>query len=372
LTENIKIRGYNPGDEEGIIKLLKIVFDGWPQYDTDYSAIDTWNWKFGREMSKLTMGLAEDGDQIVGTFLTWISKVKVGDSIYFASNGCDIAVDPNYRGFGIFNKTRDFVGNLRVKYDIKVHLGISGNPIVINSYDRNTEKNPETWIKFPFNVNRMIVVNDIDDYLKKNPTKNTFIKKIGYRTLKNAYKLENTLSKKHNVQKNIKLRQISLFDEHIDEFWDRIKNSYDYILERKKEYLNWRYFDPRAGIYRVTQAEKDDKVVGYSVIRINRIQPSNPKGYIVELLAEPGKLDTVDSLLMEAMQYFNKLGINAVYSSQFENHPYFKIYRKYGFVSYTNDNLFLWLTEDLGKDIIKLKKTSIERTHFSNGDEDEI
>jgi hypothetical protein len=371
LAENVKIRGYEPGDEAGIIELLKMVFDGWPQYDTEYSAIDTWNWKFSSELSKKTMGLAEDRDEIVGTFLTWVFRVKIGDSIYSASNGCDVAVNPNYRGFGLFNKTRDLVGSLRIKYGLKVHLGISGNPIIIESYERNTRRNPEAWIKFPFNVNRMVMIDDVDDYLVKNASHGKLIKKIGYRALQDAYKLETASLRKRSAQ-NVKLRQISLFDERVDEFWDRIKNSYDYILERKKEYLNWRYLDPRAGSYRVTQAETSDKVVGYSVLRINRLQPSNPRGYIVELLAEPGRLDAVDTLLREATQYFRESGINAVYSSQFENHPYFRIYRKYGFVSYANDSLFLWLTEDIGKDIIKLRNTRVERTHFSNGDEDEI
>ena len=95
MAENVKIRGYQPGDEADIIELLKMVFDGWPQYDTEYSALDTWNWKFGSELSKKTMGLAEDGDKIVGTFLTWVFKVKMGGSIYSASNGCDVAVNPN-------------------------------------------------------------------------------------------------------------------------------------------------------------------------------------------------------------------------------------------------------------------------------------
>jgi hypothetical protein len=372
LSQNIRIRGYENGDEEKIIELLKLVFNGWPQYDTGHSAIDTWNWKFGSELSKKTMGLAEDKDMIVGTFLTWIYNVKIGETIYATSNGCDVAVHPNYRGFGIFNKTRDLVGELRVKYGLKVHLGISGNPIVIQSYEKNCEKNPKTWIKFPIKINRMIMINDVDDFLRKNPTDNTLIKGIGYRTIKSSYKIMGFSAKNSKIQRSIKMRQISVFDDHIDEFWERIKNNYDFILERKKEYLNWRYNDPRSGYYRVTQAEENGSVLGYSVLRINRIKSDNPKGYIVELLSEPGKLDIVDALLGEAMKYFKESDINVVYASQVEGHPYSKVYKKYGFISYSKNSMFLWLTEGLGEDINTLVKTKVDRTHISNGDEDEV
>jgi len=372
LVEEIKIRGYRPGDEKGIVELFKLVFKGWPHFDIDCSPLDHWNWKYCNEMSKKTMAIAEDNNQIVGTFLTWIFNLKISDSIFRTSNGVDIAVHPNYRGFGLFTKTRDFTGNLRSAYDLKTHIGMSDNPIVIQKYERDSEENPTLWPKFPFNVNRLIRINDVNEYLKKNPIDDAFIKKAGYTALSSAYKLESILSLKPKIKGRFKLRQISFFDNSIDEFWDSIKESYAFILERKKEYLNWRYFDPRAGHYRVLQAEEDGKMVGYSVLRINHYKPDNLKGFIVDLLAAPGRLDIVDVLLKEAVRYFEGLGINAIFSLGFEDHPYSSIYRNYGFVTYTKSKLYLWLTEDLGKAIERLRKSKVERAHIALGDEDEI
>ena len=372
MSEKIIIRGYSDGDWEKILALLTKVFNGWPQYDTNHTPLETLEWKFGRDVSKKTMGLAEDRGKIVGTFLTWVNNIKIGDSMYSASNGCDVAVHPDYRGCGLFNKTRDLVGELRIKNKIKVHLGISGNSLVIESYRRNTEKYPKTWINFPYQVSRMLMINDVDDFMKKNPTDKSLLKGIAYRAIGSSHKLEGILTKRDKINQNIRMRQINRFDEEIDRFWEQIKGNYDYILERKKDYLNWRYTNPRAGCYRIIQAEEDGKIIGYSVQRINRIKPENPRGYIVELISKPGRMDVVDALLGEAMNYFKEQGINAVYSSQFETHPYNKIFNKYGFVTYAKSSLFLWLTEDLGKDITTLQTTKVNRTHFANGDEDEI
>jgi GNAT superfamily N-acetyltransferase len=372
LVDEIKIRGYIPGDEKKIIELLSLVFNGWPPYDIDCSQLDHWNWKFNNEMSKKTMAIAEDNNQIVGTFLIWSYNLKISDSIYNTSNGVDVAVHPNYRRFGLFNKTRDFAGDLRIKNNLKIHLGMSYNPIIIQKYDRNSKENPKLWPKFPFIVNHLIKIKNLNEYLKKNPVEDGFIKKAGYNALSSASKLESMLFIKPRLKSKFKLRQISLFDSSINDFWDSIKDSYDFILERKKEFLNWRYFGSGAGHYRVIQAEENGQVFGYSVLRINRIKPDNPNGFIVDLLATPGKLDIVDALIEEAVRYFEDLGINTIYSMVFKNHPYSRIYRKYGFVTYTKGKLYLWLTEDLGKTIEKLQKSKVERAHIALGDEDEI
>jgi GNAT superfamily N-acetyltransferase len=372
MAENIVIRGYQEGDWPKILEVLKRVFDGWPQYDTNHTSLDTLEWKFGREVSKKTLGLAEDKGKIVGTFLTWVNNIKIGETMYQASNGCDVAVHPDYRGYGLFNKVRDFVGERRAQYDIKVHLGISGNALVIESYKRNTEKYPKTWINFPYQISRMIMITDVDQFMKKNPTDQSLLKGIAYRMIGGSQKLEVMLTKFKKNPNKIKIEQVEKFNEDIDSFWNRIRDGYDYILERKKDYLNWRYTDPRAGSYRIIQAEEEGKIIGYSVQRINRIKRDNPRGYIVELLAEPERMDVVDTLLGDAMNYFQKEGINAVYSSQFDTHPYNKIYKKYGFVTYAKSSLFLWLLNDLGKDLAILKNAKVNMTHFANGDEDEI
>jgi hypothetical protein len=273
---------------------------------------------------------------------------------------------------GLFTKTRDFVGALRSDFGLKVHLGISDNQIVEQKYEADTKKNPTLWPRFPFKINRLIRIQNADEYLNKNPINNKFIKKMGYTALRGANKLESRLYRKPETRGSFKIKQINIFDNSIDEFWERIKDDYDFILERKKNNLNWRYFDPRAGRFRVLQTEEDGKVVGYSVLRINRYWVDNLKGFIVDLLAAPGRLDIVDALITEAVAYFEDFGINAIISTGFEDHPYSRIYKNHGFVTYNKNKLHLWLTEDLSNDIVKLQNSKVERAHIAIGDEDNL
>lgn len=371
MSNGIEVRGYLPGDEEKIIDLLKIVFNGWPHFDTS-SPADYWKWKYSDDTSKKLMALAVDGNNIVATFLTQTFQLKICETILHASNGVDVAVDPKYRGLGLFNKTRDLIGNHRKTYGLKIHVGISDNPIVVKNYEKNSRDDPIHWPKFPFTINRLIRIRDLDEYLKKNPVDHSIIKKVGYTTLSDVYKIRSRLEYGTKKPSSIKLREINHFSYTADEFWENIKESYDFILERKSEYLNWRYCDQRAGNYRIIQAEEGGRVVGYSILRINRYKPENLKGFIVDLIAVPRRMDVADALLEDGLRYFDNSRINAMFSLSYENDLYSRLYKDHGFITYAKPKLFLWLTEDLGEIIQGLQKSKPKRAHIAYGDEDEI
>jgi hypothetical protein len=40
---------------------------------------------------------------------------------------------------------------------------------------------------------------------------------------------------------------IERFEEWADEFWTQLGARYKFIVQRDKDYLNWRYCDPRGG-----------------------------------------------------------------------------------------------------------------------------
>ena len=373
MNKEVKIRGWNAGDEKKIIELLDIVFNNWPHLDLECSKMDHFNWKFSNPLSRETTALATDGDRIVGTFLTTFCHLKLGNTTYLTSNGCDVAVHPDYRGLGLFNKTRDYTNAQRVVYGVKTHLGRSGNQIVSEKYNRETQTNPSLTLKIPFALNWMARILDANEYSKKNPSRgraeeDALIKMLGSRDKPEGKKPH--LPKK-NVRK-LELKQVNIFDDTTDEFWNNIKDHYNFIIERKQEYMNWRFIDPRAGKFRVTLAEEDGKVVGYSILRVNRYEPENVKGNIADVLASPNRLDVVDSLLNEVVNYFDDQNINMSRCYCFENHPYQRIYQKYGFVPYMKEGYYLLLTEDLGKPTDTLQKTSVKKTYTSFGDEDSI
>jgi hypothetical protein len=86
------------------------------------------------------------------------------------------------------------------------------------------------------------------------------------------------------------------------------------------------------GEHRIHQAEQDGKIVGYSVLSINRQNKDYPSGQIVDLLTLPDKPDIADSLMDEAIKYFLRNGVNVAGALTVAGHPYSKVFRQWGFV----------------------------------------
>ena len=88
--------------------------------------------------------------------------------------------------------------------------------------------------------------------------------------------VRNFFSYPHSKKKDLQILEISSYDDRIDEFWHEVNDYYRFIIERTKDYLNWRYCDPRGGEYIVKTAEEDGRILGYSVLRINSYQKTYP------------------------------------------------------------------------------------------------
>jgi hypothetical protein len=140
-------------------------------------------------------------------------------------------------------------------------------------------------------------------------------------------------------------------------------------MRRDRRYLNWRYCDPRGGKYIVRQAEKDGKVLGYCVLRINRSNPDNLKGYIVDQMALPNRDDVLNALTYDAVEYFYENGVNDVLVWVFDEHPFNKLYKRYGFVDvdFKPHLSFKYVLDEMEPRFIDAKP---EKLHFHFGDVD--
>jgi len=200
-----------------------------------------------------------------------------------------------------------------------------------------------------------------------------WLKKYGFHLVNFFNKISNTFRVTGTSERTFYISEIRSFDDRVNIFWDEIKDHYDFIVERDRDYLNWRYCDPRGGDYVVKQAEDNGRVLGYSILRVNKYKKDYPIGYIVDLLTLPGRLDVADALVAEANKYFDSHNINIIKYLLIRNHPYEKILRKYEFVkSPSKIDLFLKPHDKIDAELNKLKKVTLKKLHFVYGDYDAI
>jgi hypothetical protein len=163
---------------------------------------------------------------------------------------------------------------------------------------------------------------------------------------------------------DMEVLEVKHFDQTFEEFLEKVNNGHDFIKQRTCEYLNWRYIDPRAGNYQVRVVKEDGEIVGYSVLRINKLEDYHT-GYFVDLMALPDRLDVAEALLLDGMGFFGDHSVNLVVFQVIENHPYERLFNKYGFFGGEGDRFFFY--GFYGGDMIGFLDISPDRFHFPFG-----
>ena len=235
------------GDEEKIIGLLQEVYGDWPRVDLECTALDHWTWKYPENQhGKCIVKVAKHGYRVVGVSQQYAVRVKVGGEMVDWGYTGDMAVHPDYRRRGISNRLIEHEVKLRLEKDTPSRYFVTRNPYLIKSYS-------EKFSEFPFSVTVLIHVKDIDKQLQAIPVDNPSLMKMGYTVVKQLQDIRNVIRGSRD-DPDVKVVKVERFGDQIDVFWDKIRDDYDFIIERKMGYLDWRYCDQRAGDFNVKLA----------------------------------------------------------------------------------------------------------------------
>ena len=370
MAQAYSIRQFQPGDEEKIVELLKMVFYGWPQYDLPCSSLDHWKWKFmSSPLEMNTIVVAESEGRIIGCDHGLFTKVKVGKNIVTGQQGVDSAVHPDFRGKGIYTRMDKVKTSLIRKAKTSFDYFATLNPIIIK-VDLKTGAKP-----FPQSITKLVRIKDIDLFVKDTRINND-IKKHFLRYAVRAAKLFNNVEmlgvRSVKANSRIVISNVDQFDERVNLLWGAVKNDYFFITERSSGRLNWRYRDPRGGIYTVKQAVQDDEMLGYIVLRINSWE-GRREGFIVDILTSQDRYDCFDALISEGVRFFEEADVNVVNYCGVTGHPYVRSLKKIGFfdIRFFTINIYYNKMVD-GEDFSQFEVALPDRLLFHYGDFDWI
>ena len=365
MSNEYHIRLYEKNDEEKIAKLLDKVFNGWPRFDLPCSLVEHWRWKYTSTIFKNPIAVCLYDDEIVACDHEQLRKVKIGNDLELCSNGCDSAVHPDHRRKGLYTKTHSIKEEALSQFGIGMSYSVTNNKILIENSKKN---NIPT---FPNKLKLYMRINDVEKHVFQNESlRNQFIKKQGYKILSKV----STITNKFNNQKldDYYIEKINQFDDKVDVFLNKISPHYNFIILRDKEYLNWRYCDQRGGEYLVNQIKENNEVLGYNILRINKRNPKNPLGYIIDQVALPHRLDIIEALTQYAVEYFDSMEINDVSVWLVNNHPYEKIYKKIGFIDVRSDPYLTVIPFKNNASMKQFTDSPADKLHFQIGDCDWI
>jgi hypothetical protein len=116
------------------------------------------------------------------------------------------------------------------------------------------------------------------------------------------------------------------FDERFAPFLQDASTQFWLVVERKPEYLNWRFADHGSGGFTIRTAEQGGLVLGYAVHCVRR-----GRGQIADLLALPGCDDVAAALLTDAVRALREAGASSIECWSTRSHPYRELLGRCGF-----------------------------------------
>ena len=108
------------------------------------------------------------------------------------------------------------------------------------------------------------------------------------------------------------------------------------------------------------------------VLRINKYNEQYHEGYIVDMLGAPNQRAILESLLLDALCFFDESDVNIIHSHAFRNCFDAHLLRKYGFFSARDDHIVFLNPLAYDDNIETLTRSSPEKMHYTYGSSDWI
>lgn len=294
MTNGYSIEAYKKSDREEVLDLIGHVLG--EKICTD--ARKYWMWKFENNpfnnfnIPKIL--LLKYSDSIVGMVSSISGKVKIDNKEIEALWLVDFIVHQDHRGHGL--------GLARQM--LKEPYILVGTP---NSTARTIWKRLKCFECC--GITNYINIVRIDAVLKSKSVNKVIAFAVGaiWSCLRSVFNIMKYLPS----SKNLKIAEVSGFDDQINKFWHSVSNDYEIISVRDAAYMQWRFRDAPDKKYTILSARKDDEVLGYIVFRQEN-KDGLHYGLIVDFLAAADDISTLDFLFLNATRILEKQKVDVI------------------------------------------------------------
>jgi len=315
------VRGYQEGDEEQIFELVKAVYG--KKVPEKERWLKGWKWMFVDNPDNSSMiWLAEHDSKIVGQYPAIIETLKVEDKIIKGAQLIDTMTHPQYRRQGIFS-------TLGEKALTELENGETHLVYCFPTQEVYPLHIKSRWLNvcaFQVMIKPLNLKNILQKYFVRNRLLLNIFTSCGNRAIKAFFR-----SKKVPDDDMSKVREVTSFDDRINEFWNTISDDYNIIRIRDKKYLNWRYVDMPNADYTIYVAEEEDEICGYIVLGCKN-EAGLAWGHIYDILALTGREDIIQCLIAKAVKYFSGKKVDVISTKMVANEVYRKSFLRNGFI----------------------------------------
>lgn len=333
VSDEYQIRAYEQGEEQKIVDLLSEIFFEWKARGD--GACNHWRWMYqDSPLGHLYVSVIVKDGNVVGVGHDLQIYVKIGKGFEKAIYCTDMAVHPDHRRRGLYARMLDI---LRLnRGDTNFRYWYTTSRILIDERKRKDQDGVEALHLFPVEINRYLLIKDIDLHLEKKHTDNSWLKKQGYIINRMVASLRSNASNS-SISTEVEICEGLDYDA-ADNFWVKVQSMYNFVVVRNREYLEWRFGDPRSGDYHILSAYRNGEYSGYIVASIDHETIGYPMGNIIDFFTI-GDADVDNALLNGIMTWLVDKEINAVSVYAVKGSHVSQALERFGFMD-RGDSLF--------------------------------
>lgn len=330
MNPNIIIRDYEDGDEQGIVDLMSISYEG----SKFWKGTAYWLWKFKDNPASFSHGnvvVAEHQGKIIATWAGWQRQIKVGNKIIKGSLGVDLITHQKYRRQGIFKAMTKRLSSNHAKEGIELTMGFTAySSRKITDFRGAALKGhyKTGWFQID-DVMYFVRVLNAGTILKSRFNSNLMPKILRIPT-NLALKLY-PRAKKPPLVGGLRINELSNFDKDFNELWKKASKDWNICIVRTQDILNWRYSNIPVSDYLVYSAYVDDELMGYVILNID--QTGGQKiGNIVDIFTQRNRMDIAHNLISHSVSLFMRENVDKVSCWMLNDLPYSNVLKRCGFL----------------------------------------
>ncbi len=325
VDQEYEFRHCQPNDLPRLLEILEDAYGLWPRFDIDVDPIDHLRWQLESPAAATSVNwVAEVGGRIGSIHIGYARTALLSGAEVSLWYGTDSATSPAFQGRGLYSSLRErWLEEARLEHDLFATSPV--NPVVVRALGREEQE-----VDLGNAVRLRVKVIDAKR-LARAPHSSSGLRGNGpLRILAfSCLKHFSFLRQQRNRWPTLatKPHRIEQFDQRVDDLWSEVSRQFDFILERRKDFLNWRYCDRRSGDYAVLVSEERSHILGYVAVKM-----SKGRAYLDDLFVAPGRDDVVSSLVESAENYARQRGAAALHCQLVRLHPYNAVLAAHGFV----------------------------------------
>lgn len=368
----------SPVDVSSVIEVLRRAFNGGPSwFSLGVDPADHFNWKTASAPGEAIVRLVEDGENLIGVWLSLRQRFLLGGSEVTAEVGNDSAIDPRYQGRGI----NSLLGEAK-----SAIIPLKPGCLVLDQQIHPFSKGPDAVplgnridaLAKPLNLRKMFAARQAKPRSegtsrtrsailagRRTSFLRSILKGLPFAVRFGVSALRRSAASTDHGEWTIETAD--RFDARADQLWEAASAQFDLIQIRDQAWLNWRYCDPRGGPFTVRVVEQDGALLGYAALRVTETE-----AVIADMLTLPGREDVSRSLIADAIRWARQAEAPMLRCWMARQHPYRPALQRAGFVRYELPAPVVFEAAACSEADLEFLTHRTTRVHFMTADTDHI